>query len=853
MDTRRLRRTGGTLLGALLFAVLATGPAHAAITEIQPGDLAGAATRPYNGPANPILHFTGGDGNPTVAKVAAALGYTGPVDDSHCTRVDPPAAGGGTVFVDGVVFNYEFDPATQSVYFNWNANAPIMWVTAKGGPEAYVFAYTYDVDPADGVPDGEMEDFALRSPAVGGGQPAGLSHFDFCFREPPPTIAKTATGSWTRYHDWQIAKDASRDSIRMFDGDSHEVDYTITATRTPWGTYTVAGVIEISDVLDRGFTVDSVADSIVFHDDPSNPKTLFQPGVFPGSSLVCAPVDDATDVIHRCTYSITLSSKVYGFVPGGGVNAASAQLSLGGNTMVIATTAAFSFPADPVAQFGASMSVDDTMVAGAPDHTFNDSGTWTYSHAFGCPGNGGNNPNTVTGTWGTGPATTAQAMANEAVQVTCETVTVSKTARTFYDVDYAWTADKKIVVRPQDVTEEDKDLHCSPITSGIHNGNYACDDITVILNSGTWYATEYQLGASRSAAMESGWKVEGVITVGWPSGTSPVFSGDPSDVLHFAAGLPATQAAVVDNCVRNDAAHQLTCDYRAVLDAKRDGTNWAEIDRPHVCYDGDGMVEACAVPGSSTYKGSAAFVFGAPTTSTDECVAISDLFNDGGLNIGPSFGWLVDGNVCGSTTLYVTGEVEPGKNLTIHADWYPGTLEQFVANQCLFQVPNVLSLLSNDTQTSSTSGAGIGVYVADLCDQGCTLTQGYWKTHSKYGPAPYDETWAAIGEDTLFFNSGRSWYRTFWTPPKGGDAYLQLAHQYMAARLSIEAGASAPPEVASALSQAEALFDAVGNRFNTTQSRTARTLATVLDDYNNGVIGPGHCSEAPVRTVMMMK
>src|SRR5690606_4766101 len=106
MDTRRLWRTGGTLLGASLFAVLATGPAYAAITEIQPGDLAGAATRPYNGPADPILHFTGGDGNPTTAQVATALGYTGPVDASHCTRVDPPAPGGGTVFVNGVVFNY---------------------------------------------------------------------------------------------------------------------------------------------------------------------------------------------------------------------------------------------------------------------------------------------------------------------------------------------------------------------------------------------------------------------------------------------------------------------------------------------------------------------------------------------------------------------------------------------------------------------------------------------------------------------------------------------------------------------------------------------------------------------------
>ena len=47
---------------------------------------------------------------------------------------------------------------------------------------------------------------------------------------------------------------------------------------------------------------------------------------------------------------------------------------------------------------------------------------------------------------------------------------------------------------------------------------------------------------------------------------------------------------------------------------------------------------------------------------------------------------------------------------------------------------------------------------------GCTLTPGYWKTHSDYGPAPYDETWAEIGgeippceENTPFFNSGKSY------------------------------------------------------------------------------------------------
>jgi hypothetical protein len=164
-----------------------------------------------------------------------------------------------------------------------------------------------------------------------------------------------------------------------------------------------------------------------------------------------------------------------------------------------------------------------------------------------------------------------------------------------------------------------------------------------------------------------------------------------------------------------------------------------------------------------------------------------------------------------------------------------------------------LSLLSNDTQTGSSDEAVISVNVPSVCNQGCTLTQGYWKTHSKYGPAPYDDTWAKIGEDTLFFHSGKSWMTLFKTPPKGGDAYLQLAHQYMAARLNVEAGASVPSSVASAMTSAEALFNAVGSSFNKTQTTQARSLAGVLGSYNEGALGPGHCSESPTRVVFAHK
>jgi hypothetical protein len=141
------------------------------------------------------------------------------------------------------------------------------------------------------------------------------------------------------------------------------------------------------------------------------------------------------------------------------------------------------------------------------------------------------------------------------------------------------------------------------------------------------------------------------------------------------------------------------------------------------------------------------------------------------------------------------------------------------------------------------------VLVTVPCAGGCTLTQGYWKTHSEYGPAPYDSTWALLlnGADTPFFLSGQTWYQVFWTAP-AGNVYYNLAHQYMAAYLNVLNGAS-PDAAQASLNSATALF----NKYTPAQVAVLKStnavrkqfinLNTILDAYNNGLIGPGHCSE----------
>jgi len=119
---------------------------------------------------------------------------------------------------------------------------------------------------------------------------------------------------------------------------------------------------------------------------------------------------------------------------------------------------------------------------------------------------------------------------------------------------------------------------------------------------------------------------------------------------------------------------------------------------------------------------------------------------------------------------------------------------------------------------------------------GCTRTQGYWKNHANPAKKQYDNTWDAYLNKT-FYNSGMTYLKVLETAPKKGDAYFILAHQFIAAELNVAAGASIPQNVKDAWLAAQAYF-----RGQTNPTRAELIAwAELLDDYNNGVVGPGHC------------
>lgn len=332
----------------------------------------------------------------------------------------------------------------------------------------------------------------------------------------------------------------------------------------------------------------------------------------------------------------------------------------------------------------------------------------------------------------------------------------------------------------------------------------SADQTDLTLSLGQSFLVNYSVLVS-AAKTDSDHTVAGTITI---VNEHPSRAASLTSVADSFAGVDAD----VD-CpgLSVPAGGSLVCSYTVEPGGAVNGLNTATATQQNYSYASDGT----ATPSGTTgYSGTANVTFGGPTSEVDECVDVSDTLK-GAL-----------GTVCAG---------DAPKTFT-----YSYTVGPYTTCGD-FTVDNTASFVTNDTGATGSSSWTVNVNVP--CAGGCTLTQGYWKTHSQYGPAPYDDTWAQIGENTLFFNSGKTYYQVLWTAPSG-NAYYVLAHQYIAAELNVLNGASTTKAVDDAMTAAKTLFSSTTPTTMTrAQRNTALTLATTLDQYNNGLIGPGHCSE----------
>ena len=123
-------------------------------------------------------------------------------------------------------------------------------------------------------------------------------------------------------------------------------------------------------------------------------------------------------------------------------------------------------------------------------------------------------------------------------------------------------------------------------------------------------------------------------------------------------------------------------------------------------------------------------------------------------------------------------------------------------------------------------------------DGGCVLTQGYWKNHAEDWP-------------TLSLTLGTTVYTQaelldILNTPAEGNGLIFLAHQLIAAKLNVAAGATSPGTL---IADADALVDGlvippIGNGF--LDPAVASPLTDALDNFNSGAAGVPHCDPVSV-------
>jgi hypothetical protein len=124
----------------------------------------------------------------------------------------------------------------------------------------------------------------------------------------------------------------------------------------------------------------------------------------------------------------------------------------------------------------------------------------------------------------------------------------------------------------------------------------------------------------------------------------------------------------------------------------------------------------------------------------------------------------------------------------------------------------------------------------------CTYTIGYWKNHPEAWPV------SALTLGTVTYTKAQL-LQILETPARG-NGILILSHQLIAAKLNIANGAD-PTLIAATIASADATIGSlVIPPFGTGWMHPSfvNSTANKLDDYNNGILGPGHCGTVPANT-----
>jgi len=428
--------------------------------------------------------------------------------------------------------------------------------------------------------------------------------------------------------------------------------------------------------------------------------------------------------------------------------------------------------------------VDDTN---GGSWTFSDDGSATYDKKFTCEGDDGTHDNTAT-IQETGQSDDAS------VTVNCYDPSVTKTADTSFTRTYYWRITK------------------------------TADQTSLTLALQESFLVNYGVTVTMTGYTDSDWAVEGTISIHNPAPIDARINSVSDEILGIGS---VSVDCGVSFPYTLPAGETLYCDYSSGLPDGSGRTNTATVTQQNYDYDYELKPTES---GTTDFSGSADVTFSDPTTELDKCIDVSDTYA----------GFL--GTVCyGTDTL--------PKEFT-----YSRTIGPY--DSCGDRtVDNTASFETQDTGVTGSSSWTVNVRVP--CS-GCTLTLGYWKTHSGFGPQPDVVTsllpvWLGTSGGTKSIQVTTVAQAVQFLGMRGSNNVFDASNginklyaQLLTAKLNIKNGADGSA-VASTISSADAFLATHDSTDwgSLTKAQKQQVLGwmTILDNYNNGLIGPGHCSQ----------
>jgi roadblock/LC7 domain-containing protein len=409
---------------------------------------------------------------------------------------------------------------------------------------------------------------------------------------------------------------------------------------------------------------------------------------------------------------------------------------------------------------------------------------WTYSLTFVCDGDQGMHNNTAT-------ITETNQSASAAVQVNCYHLGVVKTAATSFTRTYTWN-----IVKTADQSS-----------------------LTLALNQS--YLVNYTVSVGATHA-DSNYAVTGSITIHNPAPIDATINS-VSDALSSTGAI--TTSCPVSFPYTLPAGGDLVCSYSTPVADGSSQTNTATATLQNYSYAAHGTPTA---HGTTGFNGWANVDFShANITYVDASIAVSDTL----------------GGSLGTVTYNGTDGVQ-------HTFTYSYTVGPF--SVCGPEtVSNTATFTTSDTGTTGSNSWAVSIAVP--CNAGCTLTLGYWKTHAGFTGNNPDMLTPLL---PIWLGTANGSYSTQVTNAtqavlilnfqnQASNGIYKLQGQLLAAKLDIAAGAD-PSAISSTITAADnflATNPLPWSKLSKAQQTVVLGWVTTLDNYNNGLIGPGHCSQ----------